>query len=396
MPVLASPAMPAPPPRPADPAAGQLVALADQCVQCGLCLPACPTYSLDRLEAESARGRIALARAWAVAPGTPTPGGEKHLDQCLGCRRCEAVCPAGVEYGPLLVAARAQQRGRRPPGWRQRAIEALALRPRFLSALLAAYRRAWPWLPPAIRPVPRPGPRLRLPRPAGHMARVALFSGCVARPYESTLRAAVGRLCAASGFDVEVPGNQGCCGTLHAHAGDIPAADGLARRNQAAFAGYGRVLTLASGCHEAVAGALGGPDVVEDAAAFLARQPRGPRFRGHRARVALHLPCTQQTLARSGNATRELLARVPGLEVVELDAGHGCCGAAGTAMTLDPARAEAFRAPLLAQLEASGASRLLSANIGCRLHLGNGTPMPVQHPLEFLAGCLDDGARVGT
>lgn len=374
----------------ATPSAGQLVALADQCVQCGLCLPACPTYSLDRLEAESARGRIALARAWALAPGAATPGGETHLDQCLGCRRCEAVCPAGVQYGPLLVAARAQQRTRRPPGWRQRVAEALAARPALLGALLSAYRLAWPWLPPRLRPLPRPPGRVPRPRPEGRIARVALFSGCVARRYEPGLRAAVARLCAPLGFDVEVPDHQGCCGTLHAHAGDVATAARLADANRAAFTGYGRILTVASGCHEAVAEALGGPGVVEDAASFLVRQPVPLRFRETATRVALHVPCTQQTLARSGRATRELLARVPGLDVVVLDAGHGCCGAAGTRMVADPARAEAFRAPLLAQLAASGATRLLSANIGCRLHLGNGTALPVQHPLEFLAGCLDD------
>lgn len=381
--------MSTPPPRPADPSAGQLVALADRCVQCGLCLPACPTYSLDRLEAESARGRIALARAWALAPDTPTPAGETHLDQCLGCRRCEAVCPAGVQYGPLLVAARGQQRDRRPPGWRQRAIEALAARPGVLGVLLAAYRLAWPWLPVRLRPLPRPPARTAIDRPAGRMSRVALFSGCVARPYEAPLRAAIGRLCAPLGFDVEVPAGQGCCGTLHAHAGDRATADRLAADNRHAFTGYGRVLTLASGCHEAVAEALGGADVVEDAAAFLARHPGRLRFRETRERVALHVPCTQQTLARSGRATRALLERVPGLEVVELDAGHGCCGAAGTRMAVDPERAEAFRAPLVAQFAASGATRLLSANIGCRLHLGNATALAVQHPLEFLAGCLD-------
>ena len=228
------------------------------------------------------------------------------------------------------------------------------------------------------------------PAPAGLVTRVALFSGCVARPYEAGLRGAVARLCAALGFDAEVPRGQGCCGTLHAHAGDRSAAGALATRNRDAFAGYGQVLTLASGCHEAVADALGGPDVVEDAAAFLARQPARLLFRETRERVALHVPCTQQSVVRSGQATRDLLARVPGLDVVLLDAGHGCCGAAGTRMIDDPVRAAAFRAPLLAQFAASGATRLLSANIGCRLHLANGTPLPVQHPLEFLAGCLDD------
>ncbi len=387
--------MPGHPTSPLGPA-GRLVALADQCVQCGLCLPACPTYSLERIEAESARGRIALARAWALAPDAPTPAGETHLDQCLGCRRCEAVCPAGVQYGPLLVEARAQQRERRPPGWRNRLMERLAAMPVLLAALLGLYRLAWPVLPRALRPLPRPPRRVaRPPAPAGLVTRVALFSGCVARPYEAGLRGAVARLCAALGFDAEVPRGQGCCGTLHAHAGDRSAAGTLAARNRDAFAGYGQVLTLASGCHEAVADALGGPDVVEDAAAFLARQPARLAFRETRERVALHVPCTQQSVVRSGQATRALLARVPGLDVVLLDAGHGCCGAAGTRMIDDPVRAAAFRAPLLAQFAASGASRLLSANIGCRLHLANGTPLPVQHPLEFLAGCLDDADAAG-
>ena len=386
--------MPASPARHPAPTPGELVALADQCVQCGLCLPACPTYSLERLEAESARGRIALARAWAAGDARPTPRGDLHLDQCLGCRRCEVVCPAGVRYGPLLVAARAQQRGRRPPGWRQRAVEAIAARPGLLSGLVRLYRRAWPLLPARWRLLPRPpAAGAAAPAKAGQLNRVALFSGCVARPYEAALREAVARLCAPLGFDVDVPVDQGCCGTLHAHAGDVAAAARLAARNHAAFAGHGRVLTLASGCHEAVTAALGGPESVEDAAAFIARQPPRLRFRPTPERVALHVPCTQQTLARSGGATRALLDRVPGLDVVVLDAGHGCCGAAGTRMLSDPGRAAAFRAPLLAQLARSGAGRLLSANIGCRLHLANGTQVPVEHPLAFLARCLDDMPR---
>jgi glycolate oxidase iron-sulfur subunit len=83
-----------------------------------------------------------------------------------------------------------------------------------------------------------------------------------------------------------------------------------------------------------------------------------------------------------------LLALVPGLEVIEMDAGSGCCGAAGTQMLVAPERAARFRQPLLDQLRASGATRLLSANIGCRLHFANATSIPVQHPLEFLAECL--------
>lgn len=369
---------------PADP----LVALADRCVQCGLCLPVCPTYRLDRLEPESPRGRIALARGWALDLVAPDPAGEAHLDQCLGCRSCEAVCPAGVEYGALLIAARARQRTRRAPGLRQRVLEMLAARSGWLAAVLAVYRALYPGLPSAWRALPRP------PRPARATTRgattgeIALFRGCVAGPYEAGLRAATARLCAAVGVELAEPAGQGCCGALHAHAGDITSAGRLATRNAQAFAGARQVLTLASGCHEAVAAAMpGGTQVVDAIAFFAARADRLP-LRECRERVALHLPCTQRNVVRTAAATRALLARVPGLDIVELDAGFGCCGAAGTQMATDPERAAQFRAPLLGQLAASGATRLLSANIGCRLHFANAAAIPVQHPLEFIGTLL--------
>ncbi|MFC7302441.1 (Fe-S)-binding protein [Cognatiluteimonas weifangensis] len=360
-----------------------LVALADRCVQCGLCLPSCPTYRLDGLEAESPRGRIALARAWALAASAPTAAGETHLDQCLGCRRCEAVCPVGVEYGALLGQARAQQRIRRTPGRRQRWLEWLTLRPRRLAIALGLYRRLHPLLPAAWRSLPRPpAPR---PETLPASAPVALFRGCIAGPYEAELRAATARLCAAAGAALALPAAQGCCGALHAHAGDTASATALAARNRAAFAGTPTVLTLASGCHAAVADALAGVATTRDALDFLAARAGRLRFRACHETVALHLPCTQRNVVHSDAATRTLLAQVPELAVVELDAGYGCCGAAGTQMATAPARAARFRQPLLEQLQASGARRLLSANIGCRLHFANATAVPVQHPLEFLA-----------
>jgi glycolate oxidase iron-sulfur subunit len=371
-----------------NPPADPLVALADRCVQCGLCLPVCPTYRLDRLEPESPRGRIALARGWALDLVAPDPAGEAHLDQCLGCRSCEAVCPAGVEYGALLVAARARQRTRRAPRLRQRALERLAARPGLLAVALAIYRALYPALPAAWRPLPRP------PRPPSATTRgattgeIALFRGCVAGPYEAGLRAATARLCAAVGVELAEPAGQGCCGALHAHAGDTATAGRLATCNAHAFAGARQVLTLASGCHEAVAAAVPDGTQVVDAIAFLAARADRLPLRECRERVALHLPCTQRNVVRTAAATRALLARVPGLDIVELDAGFGCCGAAGTQMATDPERAAQFREPLLVQLSASGATRLLSANIGCRLHFANAAAVPVQHPLEFLGTLL--------
>lgn len=380
------------PPAARPPSVELLVALADRCVQCGLCLPVCPTYGRDRLEAESPRGRIALMRAWALETIEPTPTGDAHLDHCLGCRSCEAVCPAGVQYDELLVLGRTRQRERRQPRLRQRVIEIVAARPRLLTRLFAIYRRIHGWLPRALRLLPRP-PRSGAPKLAGAPAATplesaALFVGCVANAYEASTREALGKLCAALQVDLMIPTAQTCCGSLHAHAGNTAQAARLAARNRDAFADAPVVLTLASGCHDSVSRSL--PDAAtQDALGFLDARADRLRFRALHERIALHLPCTQRTAAGSVPALRRLLARVPGLEVVELTAGYGCCGAAGTQMLTDPGRADDYRRPLLAQLEASGATRLLSANIGCRLHLGNGTAMPVLHPVDFLAQMLD-------
>lgn len=387
----------APSTRPAAP--DPLVALADRCVQCGLCLPACPTYAVARIEAESPRGRIALARAWTLDVVEPSAAGDTHLDQCLGCRSCEAVCPAGVEYGALLVEARGRQRERRPARLLRAAIETLAARPRLFAALIRFHDRLRPLLPSGWRRLPAL-PRAATERPVAvgepRRGQAAVFVGCVAGPYETVLRDALARCCAALGIELVVPAGQTCCGSLHAHGGNREASARLATRNRAAFAGAQTVLTLASGCHEAVANALAGAKPTIDALEFLARQreqqPGSLRWRRCDERVAVHLPCTQRNVVRSVPALRALLASVPGLQVVEIDAGYGCCGASGIQAFEDPARAAMYREPLLRQLAGSGATRLLSANIGCRLHLAQGTSLPVQHPLEFLAGLIEPAA----
>ena len=373
-------------------AAEPLVALADRCVQCGLCLPTCPTYGRERQEAESPRGRIALARAWALEIIAPGDLGDAHLDHCLGCGNCEAVCPAGVEYGALLVNARGRQRERRGASARQKVLEALVARPGLLSSLLGIYRKVRPLLPRSLKLLPTP-PQLSAqavpaPTAAASAEAIALFVGCIAGPYETATRASVARLCAALAIPLVTPTGQACCGALHAHAGNSAGAARQSAKNRAAFAGYRQILTLASGCHGAVSTAVEGE--ATDAIALLDTHRDRLDFQPRPERVALHLPCTQRNVSGTVPALRRLLEQIPELIVIEIDAGYGCCGAAGSQMLTDPDRANGYRQPLLDQLSASGATRLLSANIGCRLHLANGTALPVQHPLEFLADALAD------
>ncbi len=370
-----------------DPTLDPLLALADRCVQCGLCLPSCPTYLLDRNEAESPRGRIALIRAFADGALQPNPIADAHLDHCLGCRRCEAACPAGVQYGELLIEARHRQRQRRGTRMRQRAVEWLAARPALLDRLFGAYRALYSLLPKLL---PRPPRKLRIdvadPAAGANRAatEVALFRGCVARRYDAGTHAALATLCQAAGIAVALPAEQTCCGALHAHAGAVDAAAELAQKNRAAFAVGVPVLSSATGCHDMLVDALDGHAPVSDACAFLLQHADRLRFRRSGRRVALHIPCTQRAVVKSDAALRKLLARIPGLDLVELP-DSGCCGAAGSHMLDEPERARALRQPLLDALVASGASMLLTANIGCRLHVAMATALPVRHPLEFLA-----------
>jgi glycolate oxidase iron-sulfur subunit len=393
------------PPPPADALptdAARLAALADRCVQCGLCLPHCPTYGLDRIEAEGPRGRIAYMKAVATGVLEPTPVGDTHLDHCLGCRRCEAVCPAGVEYEELLIGARTRQFARVEPPFSERALLAVLARAALGKVALSLGRAVGrlPKLP--ARALPN-----LVPFPDEPVGIVGLFVGCAAREYEAPTRRALDTLLAATGWcALEIPG-QGCCGTAAAHAGDAASATALGDANRRAIAGAKpdhtipledfasgndgtsllperrTVLCLASGCQSILAGSLQGVAVVEDALDFLDRHADRLAFRAATTRVALHLPCSQRVLG--GDAPlRRLLARIPELDLVELP-DTGCCGAAGTHMLEEPARAAALRAPLLEAFAASGATQLLSANLGCRLHLGNATKMPVRHPIDFLA-----------
>jgi glycolate oxidase iron-sulfur subunit len=379
---------------------------------CGLCLPHCPTYRLEQVEAESPRGRIALARALADGRLDPTPAAIAHLDHCLGCLSCQKVCPSQVQYEEILVQTRATLPRR------STVVSAWLRDPHRLTALahLGAATGATHWLPWLARLLPRASrwrrlatslpvtpsiPRLGAParQPVG--PRVALFRGCVASVYDRDTLAAARFLLEASGRAVVELAGTRCCGALPRHAGDIEraATEAAATREALRETGVEVVLSCTSGCHGDLRDqvAAGTSLRVLDIHAFLADDPgfAALRFLPRAARAALHLPCTQVNVVGATAPIRDLLARVPQLEVLALPEQPRCCGAAGSYFIEQPAFADRLQSQKLDQVAECAPDFLLTTNIGCRIHLGNGLKaradaVPVLHPLALLAQQLDN------
>jgi len=378
----------------------RIVALADQCVLCGLCLPHCPTYALDRIEAESPRGRIMQFRAVATGALQPTPAALAHLDHCLACRNCEPVCPAKVRYGELLVEGRALLRRDRAPDWRERALEWLVSRPRAFGLLAAAARLGRGVLPRPLRDLAaslrRPYRRSARATAAGApRGRVGLLTGCVGRHVQPAAVDAAVRVLTRLGWEVTIPPQQGCCGAIARHAGAPDAGLAAAADTLRTFSPprLDHLLVLDSGCVESLRAGAGGIDV-QELLAFVAADPQRDRLHvGQHApeRVALHLPCTQRNVTFGAAATRAVVEQSTGTQP-ELIGASGCCGAAGTQLLLDPDRAAQFRRPLLDAFLATGTATLATGNVGCRMHFeaglrasAAGTGRRVVHPIELLA-----------
>ncbi len=391
-------------------AARQIRAIADTCVKCGLCIERCPSYRVLQREQDSPRGRIALADALARGQLAPDdPGALAALDRCLNCGTCTRVCPANVDYAQLIDLTRAafpapQPIARRAARWLTRHRNLLrALRPMARVARRSALLRRL--LPRAVplrdalatvaigsdaTPVPdftaATGPR---------RGAVALFRGCVAGVLDADTQQAAIRVLTRLGYDVHAPGGDHCCGALDRHHGQ---ADQARDRAQDARMRYhalpvDQVLGSATGCHAQLRDAVfaeSGP-AFDDLFAFLDRDELLPTltFRALTMRVALHVPCTQRDTPGSLAALARVLSRIPGLDIVQLPEEPACCGAAGSYFADHPQVANALRAERVAHLEAAAPMRVLTSNIGCRMHLAAGlaaagNTATVVHPITLL------------
>jgi glycolate oxidase iron-sulfur subunit len=405
------------------------------CVHCGFCLPACPTYVSWGDEMDSPRGRIDLMKGVSDGVIALDAAVIAHFDACLGCMACVTACPSGVQYDRLIESTRAtvETAARRSPldrlfrtlifalmpyparlrvsalplvAYAKSGLQRLVRRSGLLRALPLRLAQLDALLPPlTFADLRRDVPDFTAARNGRVRARVGLVAGCVQRAFFPNVNAATVRVLSAEGCDVSVPPGQGCCGALSLHTGRLDEAKRFARAliDRFANAPVDTIVINAAGCGSTLKeyGELlaAEPAYAERARAFSARvrdvseflvtlEPQAPRGRLER-RVAYHDACHLAHAQRVREAPRALLRSIPGLELLEIPHGDMCCGSAGTYNLLQPASAREIGERKAEAVASVGADLLASANPGCTLQIASimrerGTVLPAAHPVEIL------------
>ena len=406
------------------------------CIHCGLCLEACPTYVITGNENDGPRGRLYLMRA--VAEGrleNTSDAFRTHIDRCLGCRACEQVCPAGVEYGQLLEASREELLHAQPKSdftdkalrfvLRHVWLSPLRLRMLFgaarvfrdlgLARLLLKLRVGRLFSPRAefglaLLESSRPifGTQ-KSQKSAAHplesnSTSVSLFTGCVGEGLFARVNRATERVLRRNGFQVNSPADQVCCGALHAHAGDLDGARELAKRNIAAFNNGDPIITNAGGCGAMLStyGHLvaNDPELADSAANFSSRvrdvsqqlqtcesQSVSQTIAGKR--VTYDTSCHLLYGQHAGETSQQMLRCAVGPSFTPLEGTERCCGAAGIYNLLQPEMSQRVLQEKLAHIRETGADILATGNPGCQMQIGAGAylaglKLQVCHPLELL------------
>ena len=416
-------------------------ALIGDCVHCGFCLPTCPTYVLWGEEMDSPRGRIYLMKEGLE--GEPMSDSMvSHWDACLGCMACVTACPSGVQYDRLIEQTRAQVERRHERSAKDKALRGLIFsvfphpkRLRLLrgplrllqrSRLDLALRRTGllDKLAPQLAAMERLAPRLGRPEPlppyiraAGERrAVVGLLTGCVQGAFFPGVNSATARVLQAEGCDVVVPPAQGCCGALSVHNGRETEGQEYARRLVDAFEGSGveYVVVNSAGCGSTMkeyAELLADDPAYADRARVFAERvrdvaeildelgavaPRHPLEMSVAYHDACHLGHAQGVRAQP----RRLLEAIPGLELREIAEAELCCGSAGVYNILNPEPARELGDRKAANIVATGAQVLVTANPGCLMQVTSaiersGHPMGLAHTIEVLDASIR-GAPVAT
>lgn len=388
-------------------------AILRNCVHCGFCTATCPTYQLLGDELDGPRGRIYLIKQ--VLEGKPvTRKTQLHLDRCLTCRSCETTCPSGVHYSRLLDIGRGlvAERVKRPPASVavRAALRTVITKPALFAALLSMGQLVRPLLPQALR---RKVPRAIAPagaRPAGaHARRMLVLEGCAQPALSPATNAAAARVLDRLGITLVRAPQAGCCGAVSLHLDAHEEALGFMRRNVDAWwphvaEGAEAVVITASGCgvtvkdyghelqHDPAYAEKArriselardvGEVVVAEASRLQALVPDAiPE--GLPRRIAFHAPCTLTHGLKVRGSIEALLAKL-GFELVKVRDAHLCCGSAGTYSILQSAISQQLLERKVASLTEGEPQAIVTANVGCQMHLQTAVEGGVRHWIELL------------
>ena len=401
------------------------------CVRCAACLPVCPTYQVSMLEQEGPRGRIAMAKALAEGNLGLTPDLIEHWDSCLVCDACTAACPAGVRMEPIAQSLRAAVNETRgdvavspalkvamkwvlPNLGVMRAVVSMSgllqrtgvsRLARWMGVLKVLGLEDFDALLPPVRAAALV-PSGQVWEPVGpHRATVALLAGCFMSTVFPDTDLATARVLAANGCRVLLPESQGCCGSVHAHRGELEGARELARRNIEALEAVqaDAIVVNSAGCantmkhyttllaadpkyaHRAAALAAR----VRDFSEYLMELGTIPPTHSLSWRVTYQEPCHLAHAQRIRTAPRDLLRLIPGLELREMQESSLCCGAGPLNNVTEPEISEELRARKLRNAAATEAEVIVTANPGCHVQLARGlrelgSKMRVTHIADVL------------
>ncbi len=400
--------------------------LLNECIHCGFCLPACPTYMENGKEMDSPRGRLHLMGAAVEGRTNLDSAFEEHMKLCLVCRACETACPSGVQFGHLMETTRMALAESRTKGrFEQFLLGTVLPSHRWLSFVFTAtriiqilrldklstilpfsllvpekLRKLQPSLPPV--PLRRFGKSHDVHYPAVGQKRgtVTLFTGCVMDHLFPHVHAATARVLTWNGYDVTIPSDQTCCGALHAHAGEKSMTSFLADENISILDNYNSdyIVVNSAGCGAHLKSYLTYVDSgisvkIVDLSELLASIELKPPTVGPAGPVAYDEPCHLLHGQGISAEPKAILERIPGIDLVPLKDGDRCCGSAGSYSVTETEMSLNLLEAKMDDIDSSGAAIVVTANPGCQMQLNwgvkrRGLDVEVLHLAELLDRCF--------
>jgi len=366
--------------------AGEII---QSCVHCGFCLATCPTYQLLGNELDSPRGRIYLIKS-ALEDNELSQTSIQHLDQCLTCRSCETTCPSGVKYGELVDIGREIMEPKRV--WWQKlyrtTVRIALTSPRLFNLASPLFKHS--------------SIQTTAIKPTDISSRVLLLAGCVQPALAPNINHATKNVLAKLGIEaIETKQNE-CCGAINQHLSAQDTALIDVKRNidnwsAALDSGIDNIISTASGCGVMVKDyphlfdptdpyypkAVAIAQKTKDIAEFLLAQQDLTSLSIVNTNLSYQAPCTLQHGQKLPGLVEQLLTKL-GISIQPTADPHLCCGSAGTYSIFQPTLSKQLRNNKLKNLTRHAPDIIVTANIGCLMHLQKGTDIPVKHWIELL------------